>query len=126
MAADCPFCAPGREPIAQNVTAVAVEDAFPVAEGHALVIPRKHVASVFDLPEEQQADLWRLVAEVRGRLAERLGPDGFTIGVNDGEAAGQTVAHAHVHLIPRRHGDTPDPRGGLRLLFPDRARYWDD
>lgn len=121
----CPFCDPeaGRIQMA-NAVAVAVRDGFPVAEGHTLVVPRRHVAGLFELPADEQAGLWRLVAEVRADLAARLTPDGFTVGVNDGAAAGQTVPHAHVHVIPRRAGDVPDPRGGVRWVVPDKAAYW--
>jgi diadenosine tetraphosphate (Ap4A) HIT family hydrolase len=103
---------------------VAFSDAFPVAEGHTLVLPRRHVASLFDLPDEELAAIWRLVAEVRQKLAAELNPDGFTVGVNDGAAAGQTVPHAHVHVIPRRAGDVADPRGGVRWVVPAKAPYW--
>lgn len=68
--------------------------------------------------------MWKLVAEVRSRLTDDLQPDGFNIGLNDGEAAGQTVMHAHIHVIPRWKGDVPDPRGGVRWIIPDKARYW--
>ena len=67
-----------------------------------------------------------LVSEVRQQLADELNPDGFNIGLNDGEAAGQTVMHAHIHVIPRWNGDVPDPRGGVRWIIPDKARYWGD
>jgi diadenosine tetraphosphate (Ap4A) HIT family hydrolase len=107
-----------------NEAAIAFSDAFPVAEGHTLVAPRRHVTSLFDLPVEEQVALWRLVALVRGKLLEELRPDGFNVGVNDGPAAGQTVLHAHVHVIPRRVGDVGDPRGGVRWVVPDKAAYW--
>jgi diadenosine tetraphosphate (Ap4A) HIT family hydrolase len=89
------------------------------------VVPVRHVVSIFDLQPDELADVWRLVGEVRAALAASHTPDGFTIGVNDGEAAGQTVGHAHVHVIPRRRGDVPDPRGGVRWVIPDRAPYWE-
>ena len=95
-----------------------------VAEGHSLVVPKRHVASLFDLPDEEQAALWRLVALVRGNLMAELKPDGFNFGVNDGSAAGQTVMHAHVHVIPRRKDDVADPRGGVRWIIPSKAQYW--
>jgi diadenosine tetraphosphate (Ap4A) HIT family hydrolase len=121
----CPFCHLEQSRIAlENDAAVAFPDAFPIAEGHMLVVPRRHVTSLFDLPNEEQAAIWRLVAQVRGKLAAELKPDGFTIGVNDGLAAGQTVLHAHVHVIPRRMGDVPDPRGGIRWVVPAKAPYW--
>jgi diadenosine tetraphosphate (Ap4A) HIT family hydrolase len=103
--------------------ALAIPDAFPVAEGHTLVVPRKHVSTIYELTIPEQAALWELVGEVRARLLAGLKPDGFNIGFNDGLAAGQTVAHAHVHVIPRREGDVPDPRGGIRLAIADNAPY---
>ena len=121
----CPFCYVENSRISlENDSAVAILDSFPVAEGHVLVVPKRHVASVFDLPDEEQAALWKLVALVRGKLASELKPDGFNVGVNDGPAAGQTVLHAHVHVIPRRKGDVADPRGGVRWVLPAKAPYW--
>jgi diadenosine tetraphosphate (Ap4A) HIT family hydrolase len=121
----CPFCHPEESCVTlENDSARAFPDAFPVAEGHTLVVPKRHVASLFDLPEEHQAALWRLVALVRGKLLAELKPDGFNVGVNDGMAAGQTVMHAHVHVIPRRVGDLADPRGGVRWVLPAKAPYW--
>jgi diadenosine tetraphosphate (Ap4A) HIT family hydrolase len=108
----------------ENDFAIAFCDGFPVAEGHMLVIPKRHVASLFDLPEEEQAALWRLVALVRAKQMADLKPDGFNVGVNDGMAAGQTVMHAHVHIIPRRKGDVADPKGGVRWVVPKQAAYW--
>lgn len=121
----CPFCDSdaGRN-FLENDFAVAFPDGFPVTEGHTLVVPKRHVASLFDLPEEEQAALWSLVALVRGKLMAELQPDGFNVGLNDGPAAGQTVMHAHVHIIPRRKGDVPDPRGGVRWIMPNKAQYW--
>jgi diadenosine tetraphosphate (Ap4A) HIT family hydrolase len=121
----CPFCHLEKPRITlENDFSAAFPDAFPVAEGHTLVVPKRHVASLFDLSEAEQAALWRLVALVRGKLASELQPDGFNVGVNDGPAAGQTVLHAHVHVIPRRAGDVADPRGGVRWVVPAKARYW--
>ena len=111
---------------AESEFAVAFLDGFPITQGHTLVIPKRHVASLFELSEEEQAAVWRLVAHVRAKLVIEIQPDGFNIGLNDGTAAGQTVMHAHVHIIPRRKGDTADPRGGVRLIFPDKARYWEE
>src|SRR5690242_6856241 len=120
----CPFCHLERPRIAlENDCAVAFFDAFPVADGHTLVVPKRHVASLFDLPEGEQAAIWSLVALVRSRLMAEIRPDGFNVGVNDGPAAGQTVMHAHVHVIPRRTGDVADPRGGVRWVIPAKAPY---
>ena len=125
MTTPCPFCDFDPERIwLQNEFAIAILDAFPVTDGHVLVIPRKHVECLFDLTLVEQAALWRFVGEVRGYLLQELHPDGFNIGVNDGKAAGQTVMHAHIHIIPRRLDDDPDPRGGIRRVIPKKSRYW--
>lgn len=122
---NCPFCQMENHQIqAANEFALAFFDAFPVAEGHSLVVPKRHVASLFDLAEAEQLAVWTLVAQVRGKLMAELKPDAFNIGVNDGTAAGQTVMHAHVHVIPRRNGDVADPRGGIRWIIPDKTVYW--
>jgi diadenosine tetraphosphate (Ap4A) HIT family hydrolase len=122
---DCPFCSrEQRSLLVESDFAFAIPDGCPITKGHTLVIPKRHVASLFDLSEVEQAAIWRIVAEVRQRLVEQYHPDGFNIGINDGKAAGQTVMHAHVHVIPRRHGDVTDPRGGVRWVVPDRAAYW--
>jgi diadenosine tetraphosphate (Ap4A) HIT family hydrolase len=123
--ADCQFCTldPARI-VAETEQAIAFRDGYPIAPGHTLVIPRLHAASLFDLPGAVQSAVWETVERVRARLADELHPDGFNIGLNDGVAAGQTVMHAHVHVIPRRNGDVRDPRGGVRWVIPDRAAYW--
>jgi diadenosine tetraphosphate (Ap4A) HIT family hydrolase len=121
----CPFCsiAPERA-LLESDSIVAFLDAFPLTEGHTLVTPRKHVSSIYDLSPSEQCELREIVAKVRTLLMERFEVDSLNIGVNDGLAAGQTVAHAHVHVIPRRTGDVPDPRGGIRWVVADKARYW--
>jgi diadenosine tetraphosphate (Ap4A) HIT family hydrolase len=122
---DCPFCDIGQDRIyAKNDLAVAVLDGFPVNPGHALIIPRRHIMSLFEATAEERAALFDLLEEARKKLLEERSPDGFNIGINDGAAAGQTVFHLHIHLIPRYEGDCDDPRGGVRKLFPDRAPYW--
>lgn len=121
----CPFCnLPPERILLETGTTLAFLDGYPVTEGHALVIPKRHVASIFELPPEELASLWSQVATVRKLLDEGYSPDAFNIGVNDGVAAGQTVPHAHIHVIPRRKGDSPDPRGGIRWIFPGKAKYW--
>ena len=121
--AECPFCFPATL-VATTPSALALRDAYPTSEGHTLVVPRRHVASLFDLTPEEQTELWQLVAQVRSALVEQFHPDAFNIGINDGEAAGQTVPHAHIHVIPRFHGDVADPRGGVRWVIPEKAAYW--
>src|SRR3954466_6603090 len=96
MRATCPFCNPDPKRIVlSTLTTVACFDGYSVTQGHTLVIPRRHVGSIFDLSESIQAELWSEVAKVRAVLLERFGPEGFNIGVNDGTAAGQTINHAH-------------------------------
>src|SRR5690348_7277298 len=98
----CPFCSlDGSRNWIENEHAIAFSDAYPVTDGHTLVIPRRHVSSIYELTTEEQSAVWSLVAEVRERLLGGLKPDSFNIGVNDGIAAGQTIEHAHVHVIPR-------------------------
>jgi len=104
--------------------AFAFLDRFPVSDGHILVVPRRHVHSIYDLITHEQNAVWELVRLVRERLLMTLSPDGFNIGLNDGLAAGQTVMHAHVHVIPRRLGDVSDARGGIRWVMAEKAQYW--
>jgi len=110
--------------ILETANCLAFYDAYPVSRGHALVVPLRLVPSIFELDELIQAELWDTVRRVREVLVERFSPDGFNVGVNDGRAAGQTVAHAHIHVIPRYRGDVPDPRGGVRWVIPEKAKYW--
>jgi diadenosine tetraphosphate (Ap4A) HIT family hydrolase len=125
--ASCVFCdrAVAGDLVAENALAVALLDAFPLSPGHCLVIPRRHEADFLALSADEQAAIWALVPAVRSHIEHDHRPDGYNIGINVGEAAGQTVAHAHLHVIPRYRGDVADPRGGLRLIIPARARYWE-
>jgi diadenosine tetraphosphate (Ap4A) HIT family hydrolase len=103
---------------------VAFLDRKPVSRGHALVVAKTVTASLFELSAKVQAEVWDTVRQTREILVGRFKPAGFNIGINDGAAAGQTVAHAHVHIIPRYHNDVSDPRGGIRWIIPAKARYW--
>lgn len=121
----CSFCAiPADRLIATCDIATAFQDSFPVTDGHTLVVSKRHVTSLFDLSPEEQSAIWSFVATVRADLIRSCGVSAFNIGINDGEAAGQTISHAHVHIIPRRPGDVADPRGGIRWIIADKARYW--
>jgi diadenosine tetraphosphate (Ap4A) HIT family hydrolase len=123
---DCPFCdLPAERLWLEEDLTIATPDMYPAADGHTLVLPRRHVESIFDLDEEERHALWSLVGIVHRELVRLHRPDGFTIGINDGLAAGQTISHAHVHVIPRHLGDVPDPTGGLRGILPHKARYWE-
>ena len=123
---DCPFfCAIDPSCVyAANDLAFALADNFPVNPGHTLIVPRRHIVSLFEATAEERAALFDLLDEARRKLLGERSPDGFNVGINDGAAAGQTVFHLHIHLIPRYVGDCDDPRGGVRKLFPDRAPYW--
>ena len=124
--AGCPFCeVPKHSVVAESRHAVAVRDRYPVTDGHTLVIPKAHAKTLFAHSAAIQADVWCLVARVRDGLQSELKPGGFNIGLNDGRAAGQTVEHTHVHVIPRFDGDVGDPRGGIRWILPEHAAYWD-
>jgi diadenosine tetraphosphate (Ap4A) HIT family hydrolase len=122
---ECPFCNLAEERIwVQTDSAIAFLDNFPVSLGHTLVIPADHIGALMELPENDLKEIWELVAHVRKMLIEKYHPDGFNIGVNEGFAAGQTVPHAHIHIIPRFNGDVADPRGGIRWVKPEKAKYW--
>ncbi len=124
---DCPFCeriAEREDLYATTEFAVAIPDGFPVSEGHTLVVPKRHVTRAEQLERAEWAGLFDLVREVSRELASLPGVEGVNVGVNSGEAAGQTVGHAHVHVIPRRPGDVEDPRGGIRWVIPEKAGYW--
>jgi diadenosine tetraphosphate (Ap4A) HIT family hydrolase len=121
---ECPFCPPlaGR-PLLEARFAFAIFDRYPVNPGHVLVIPRRHVADVFELTEDELRDVTHLLSRARQQLVADFPAAGFNIGVNVGEAAGQTIAHVHVHLIPRYLGDVADPTGGVRGVIPGKSRY---
>jgi diadenosine tetraphosphate (Ap4A) HIT family hydrolase len=121
----CPFCTriTVRAP-RSGAVALAFPDAFPVSDGHTLVVPRRHIERLEALRADEWSGLFALVHEICRELAARPGVEGLNVGVNSGEAGGQTIAHAHVHVIPRRLGDVPDPRGGVRHVIPGKAEYW--
>jgi diadenosine tetraphosphate (Ap4A) HIT family hydrolase len=126
MEAVCPLCeriGAGRF-TCENTVAVAFHDGYPVSPGHLLIVPRRHVADFFSLTEQEQAGLWSLLPAAKLVLDDSCHPAAYNVGMNVGQAAGQTVAHVHVHLIPRYDGDVVDPRGGVRWVLPERADYW--
>jgi diadenosine tetraphosphate (Ap4A) HIT family hydrolase len=121
----CPFCVlPAEQILLANRHGVVVRDGFPVSPGHTLVIPRRHLASYFDLQEEERNALLALLEGAKRALDSEFQPDGYNIGINDGAAAGQTIPHLHLHLIPRYTADQADPRGGVRWVIPQKADYW--
>jgi diadenosine tetraphosphate (Ap4A) HIT family hydrolase len=121
---NCPFCTvlPERM-IDSNDLAFAIEDAFPVSPGHALIVSRRHVESFFDLTVDEVAAMVTLVHRAKDRLDEHDHPAGYNVGINIGPAAGQTVMHVHMHLIPRFFGDVIEPQGGVRNVIPGKGAY---
>lgn len=124
--AECPFCRiiDGGELLIDGGAVVAIPDAYPISKGHALVVPRRHEADYFALTTEEQAAMLALAVRVKRLLDERFQPQGYNLGVNAGSVAGQTIDHAHMHVVPRYEGDVPDPRGGVRWIIPGKAKYW--
>jgi diadenosine tetraphosphate (Ap4A) HIT family hydrolase len=118
----CLFCTP-HGVTRQNALAYCARDSFPVSRGHSLIIPFRHCADFFDLSPEETAACMDLLVSVRKALDTELKPDGYNIGVNVGRAAGQSVMHVHIHLIPRYAGDHPRPEGGVRQIIPWKADY---
>jgi diadenosine tetraphosphate (Ap4A) HIT family hydrolase len=123
----CLFCEriAAGDLLAENALAAAFADAFPLTPGHALIVPRRHEPDFLALASDEQGAVWALVVPVRRRIEEYHRPDGYNLGVNVGAAAGQTIGHVHLHVIPRYRGDVTEPRGGIRWIIPERARYWD-
>lgn len=121
----CPFCNPEteRELIVESATAYAMFDKFPVSNGHALIIPKRHCNDYFDLTFKEQSACVFMLNSVEQIIMKRFNPDGINIGINIGEAAGQTVSHVHIHLIPRYTNDVNDPRGGVRGVIPEKKIY---
>src|SRR6185503_10946131 len=124
LTTDCPFCHIASDRIfLLTPEVVGFWDAFPVSPGHALIVPTRHVATWFEATREERAALAEATELARQEILRRHEPQGFNIGINAGEAAGQTVFHLHVHVIPRYTGDVPDPRGGVRGVIPSRRNY---
>jgi len=119
-AGKCPFCDLAGRVVAENDLAAALRDAQPASRGHTLVVPKRHCTSFFELTPAEAAACFALLSQQRDKLASEFHPDGFNVGVNVGAAAGQSIEHTHVHLIPRYQGDHPDPRGGVRHVIPTR------
>jgi diadenosine tetraphosphate (Ap4A) HIT family hydrolase len=127
MTTHCPFCAIAPDRIIWQTDLVfAILDGFPVSPGHTLIIPKRHVPSLFDATGDERHELMAGIDWAKHYLDAEYKPDSYNIGINDGPAAGQTVPHLHIHLIPRYNGDREDPRGGVRWVIPDKAKYWGD
>jgi len=122
----CPFCGDGlnRKIIGDYGTMLAIRDKYPVTDYHTLVIPKRHVTDFFTMTSQERRDAEALILSLKNDIMQNdPSVTGYNIGVNCGESAGQTIMHAHIHLIPRRDGDTPNPRGGVRGVIPDKMSY---
>ena len=125
------FCENNLAILAQTDLSYAIYDSFPASKGHSLVIPKRHLVSIWDMTSDEYADAFNLVRTVKNNLVrtvknllqEKFEPQGFNIGANCGEAAGQSIFHAHIHIIPRFAGDVPNPRGGIRHIIPGKGNY---
>jgi diadenosine tetraphosphate (Ap4A) HIT family hydrolase len=122
MSGDCPFC--GRnDTLFESDLCYAIHDMFPVSRGHTLVIPRRHYADLFESTKAELEAFADMIGRVRSFLDAAYAPGGYNIGVNCGRAAGQSIMHVHIHVIPRYRDDRVDPTGGVRGVIPDRRRY---
>lgn len=121
----CPFCSPNTARIVfEEADVFAYKDGFPVSSGHLLVIPKRHISSLLEASSEELNTIMAAIIKAQNFLKKEVSPDGFNIGINEGYAAGQTVSHLHIHIIPRYKNDCADPRGGVRWVIPDKADYW--
>ncbi len=122
----CLFCDFQGQTTFENEFIIVVFDAYPVSPGHSLIISKRHIPSFFQISDIELINLKLGINEAKDQLDNQFRPDGYNIGINDGEAAGQTIKHLHIHLIPMYKGDSPDPRGGIRWIFPEKAKCWED
>ena len=121
---DCPFCHPDPTTVFHaDDQVLGLWDNFPASPGHALLVPRRHIPDWFSADAELQAALTRAIEIAKKEIEKTHRPDGYNIGLNVGAAAGQTVFHLHVHVIPRYAGDVADPRGGIRYAISHKANY---
>jgi diadenosine tetraphosphate (Ap4A) HIT family hydrolase len=121
---DCPFCEPDEDRIIwQDDSVYVIRDLYPVSPSHTLIIPFRHFASIFDATEDELRSIARALQARKMQLERSLAADGYNIGLNEGTAAGQTIPHVHIHLIPRFERDVDDPRGGIRGVIPEKKVY---
>jgi len=119
----CIFCSLSREKVLENDLACAIWDSFPVNPGHMLIIPKRHITSYFETTPEEREALDNILFLAKDLVDHKYSPDGYNIGINHGEAAGQSVMHLHIHLIPRYAGDLEKPKGSIRGVIPHRRGY---
>jgi len=122
----CLFCEIGNNSsdiLYENDYFYVIYDHFPVTKGHQLIIPKRHIEDYFSLTLEEAQSLHQTILLMKENLSKEFHPDGYNIGVNNGRAAGQSIFHLHIHLIPRYLGDTENPRGGVRGVIPGKQSY---
>ena len=121
----CIFCNEKKNNIVDvNDHAYASYDPYPVSEKHCLIVPKRHVKDYFDLSEKEILACNQLIKSMKIKIEEKdKSVKGFNIGTNSGKAAGQSIMHCHVHLIPRREGDVKNPQGGVRSVIPLKQYY---
>lgn len=125
MEKECPFCLNNlsSEIILENDFSYAIYDKFPVSKGHILIIPKNHNSNYFDLSLEEQKECLIILNNAKKIIDKEFKPDGYNVGININKDAGQTIWHAHIHLIPRYNGDVEEPRGGVRGVIPFKKNY---
>lgn len=118
----CPFCDINNY-VFEDEEVFAIYDKYPVTKGHLLIITKRHITSFFDTTLKEKKEIYKMLESLKIFLIDKYDPDGFNIGINEGKAAGQTVEHLHIHLIPRYRGDVENPQGGIRGVIPERKIY---
>ncbi len=119
----CPFCNVTSKIVDSNKKAFAVKDLYPVREGHTLIIPKRHCSNFFELTEEEVIECFRLLKNQKKSLQESIHPDGYNIGINVGDAAGQKIFHVHIHLIPRFNKETPDEKRDIKHYIQKKLKH---
>jgi diadenosine tetraphosphate (Ap4A) HIT family hydrolase len=122
MSSECPFC-DSTDSVIKGKLLYARYDNYPVSEGHTLIIPYRHISDYFESSQDEKIEIIEMINKVKKMLDDKHSPDGYNIGINSGKAAGQSVMHLHVHMIPRYVGDMDDPKGGVRGVIPDKQKY---
>ena len=127
MTDKCIFCTLRDERIIYECNhTIAFIDTYPASPGHTLVVPKRHIPTYFDTSEDEILAIGKAVQICKEFLDNEFNPDAYNIGINNGEAAGQSIKHLHVHIIPRYKGDVEDPKGGVRWILKNKANYWDE
>ena len=120
---DCVFCNNIEPIITESEYWYAIYDKYPVSKGHTLLITKRHISSFFDLTSEETKQMYDIIKYIKSKLDIEYFPDGYNIGINCGKAAGQTIPHCHIHIIPRYNDDVENPTGGVRGVIPNKQKY---